>query len=116
MMFGKDKKMSDSEKKAKLSALKEAHGMASEMMKKGLDGAKKVSISSNSKEGLKKGLEMAEDIVGEEEEEDSELSEKMEDAQEGYEDQQEESEPMDEDEIEAKIRELMELKEKLARK
>lgn len=114
MMFGKDKmKMSDSEKKAKLMALKEAHGMASDMMKDGLSGAKKVSVMADSKEGLKKGLDLAEDIVGEDEEEDSEMGEKMEDAQEGYEDQQEESMPMDEDEIDAEIQHLLKLKEKL---
>lgn len=113
-MFGKKKEMSESEKKAKLAALKEAHGMASDMMKKDLDGVKKVSVMAPSKEGLKKGLDMAEKIVGEQEDEDSELGEKMEDAQEGYEDQQEESMPMDEDEIDAEIQRLMELKAKLS--
>lgn len=113
-MFGKDKSMSPAEKKAKLSALKEAHGMASDMMKKGLDGAKKVSVMSDSPEGLKKGLDMAEKIVGEQEDEDSELGDKMEDAQEGYDDQQDESMPLDEDEIDAEIQRLMELKAKLS--
>jgi hypothetical protein len=112
-MFGKKKEMSPAEKKAKLAALKEAHGMASDMMKSGLDGAKKVSVMSDSKEGLKKGLDMAEKIVGEQEDEDSELGEKMEDAQEGFEDQQEESMPMDEEEIDAEIQRLLELKAKL---
>lgn len=119
-MFGKKKEMSPAEKKAKLSALKEAHGMASDMMKDGLSGAKKVSVMSDSKKGLEKGLDIAKKIVdkedsdlGEDEMEDSELGEKMEDAQEGYSDQQDESEPMDEDEIDAQIQELMKLKEKL---
>jgi|RhiMethySRZTD1v2_1073278.scaffolds.fasta_scaffold1809181_2 hypothetical protein len=113
-MFGKKKEMSEAEKKAKLSALKEAHGMASDAMKKGLDGVKKVSVMAPSKEGLKKGLDLAEKMVGEQEDEDSELGEKMEDAQAGYEDQQESSEPMDEDEIDAEIQRLMELKAKLS--
>lgn len=118
-MFGK-KPMSPSEKKAKLSALKEAHGMASDMMKKGLSGAKSVKVMSDSKEGLEKGLDMAKKIVdkedpmlGEDQMEDSEMGEKMEDAQEGYEDQQDESMPMDEDDIDAQIEHLMKLKEKL---
>lgn len=112
-MFGKKKEMSPNEKKAKLAALKDAHSMASDAMKEGLSGAKKVSVMSDSKEGLKKGLDMAEKIVGEQEDEDSELGEKMEDAQEGFEDQQEESMPMDEDEIDAEIQRLLELKSKL---
>ena len=45
-MFGKKKEMSEAEKKAKLSALKEAHGIASDAMKKGLSGAKKVSATT----------------------------------------------------------------------
>jgi hypothetical protein len=119
-MFGnKSKEMSPAEKKAKLAALKEAHGMASGMMKEGLSGAKKVSVSADSKEGLEKGLDMAKKIVdkgpemGEQEDEDSVEGDKMEDAQEGYEDDQESSMPMDEDEIDAEIQKLMDLKEKL---
>ncbi len=117
-MFGK-KGMSSSEQKAKLAALKEAHGLASGMMKDGLSGAKKVSVMSDSKEGLEKGLDMAKKIVdkkpelGEDEMEDSEMSDSMEAAQEGYEDQQDESMPMDEDDIDAQIEHLMKLKEKL---
>lgn len=114
MMFKDKKMMSDNEKKAKLAALKGAHSMASDAMKEGLNGAKKVSVMADSPEGLKKGLDLAEKVVGEVEDEDSELGEKMEDAQEGYEDQQEESMPMDEDEIEAEIQRLMELKAKLS--
>lgn len=115
MMFGKDKikGMSESEKKAKLAALKEAHGLASGMMKEGLDGAKKVSVVAGSKEGLKKGLDIAEKVVGEVEDEDSELGEREEAESEGYEDQQESTEPLDEDEIDAEIERLMKLKEKL---
>jgi len=118
-MFEKKKGMSPAEQKAKLAALKEAHGMASGMMKKGLDGAKSVKVMSDSKEGLEKGLDMAKKIVdkepklGEDEMEDSELGDSMESAQEGFEDQQESSEPMDEDEIDAEIQRLLELKAKL---
>lgn len=113
-MFGKKKEMSPNEKKAKLAALKGAHSMAADAMKEGLSGAKKVSVMSDSKEGLKKGLDMAEKIVGEQEDEDSELGEKEEDMAEGYENQQEEAEPMDEAEIDEEIQRLMELKAKLS--
>lgn len=121
MMFGKDKpKMSDSEKKAKLAALKEAHGMASDMMKSGLDAAKTVKVSADSKEGLKKGLKMAEKVVGEEgsdelgEQGEYDTGDKGRDEQSsGFEDQQEESMPMTEEEIDAEIQHLMELKAKL---
>lgn len=61
--FGKKKEMSPAEKKAKLAALGEANGMASKMMKDGLSGLKKVTVASDSKEGLKKGLDKAEELV-----------------------------------------------------
>ena len=57
-MFGK-KSMSPVEQKAKLAALKEAHGMASDAMKEGLQGAKSVKVMADSKQGLEKGLDMA---------------------------------------------------------
>lgn len=68
-MFGnfgkKDKKeMNPAEKKAKLKALGAANGMASDMLKSHLNGLKKVTVASDSKEGLKEGLKKAEDIVG----------------------------------------------------
>jgi len=118
-MFGKKKEMSDSEKKAKLAALKEAHGMASNMMKDGLAGAKKVSVMADSKEGLKKGLDMAEKIVdkepklGEQEDEDSVLGDQESEVSDSFEDEQDEAMPMDEDEIDAEIQKLMDLKQKL---
>ena len=117
MIFGKDKvkKLSDAEKKAKLTALKEAHGMASDMLKDKVSGVKKVTVASDSKEGLKKGLEKAEEIIGENESEDEEMGESDESKSEGYEDQQEESEPTSVAEINAKIEELMKLKEKLSK-
>jgi hypothetical protein len=117
MIFNKDKmkKMSESEKKAKMTALKEAHGMASDMLKDKVSGLKKVTVASDSKEGLKKGLEKAEEIIGENESEDEEMGEKDEAEASEYEDQQEESEPMDEDEINAQIEHLMKLKEKLSK-
>jgi hypothetical protein len=115
MMFGKDKKMSPIEKKAKLAALKDAHGLASEMMKDGLGGLKKVTVASDSKEGLKKGLDKAEDMLGEQESEDEEMGAKEASESEEFEDAQDESEPMSEEEIDAKIEELLKLKEQLSK-
>ena len=86
MIFGKDKmkKMSDSEKKAKLTALEEARAMATDMLKDKVKGLKKVTVASDSKEGLKKGLEKAEDILGESESEDEEMEEGQEEESEEY--------------------------------
>lgn len=117
MVFGKDKvkKMSDLEKKAKLTPLKEANRIATDMLANKIKGLKKVTVASDSEEGLKKGLKKAEDLLGEHESEDEEMGESHEAKSEGYEDQQEESEPMDEDEIDAEIERLMKLKEKLSK-
>lgn len=124
MEFGKKKGMSPLEKKAKLSVLKDLHGQSSDLMKDGLKNLKKVTIASDSKSGLKAGLDKAEDMLGEESEEECPACDgegcamcgagNKEKAQsEGYEDAQDESEPMDEDELDAKIQELMAMKEKL---
>lgn len=56
-------KMSPVEKKAKMNAV---HGMrktASDMMAEPLHGLKKVSVASDSPEGLKMGLDKAKDVV-----------------------------------------------------
>lgn len=121
MQFGKKKGMSPLEMKAKMSVLKDLHGQSTNLMK---DGLKKVSVTSDSKEGLKAGLDKAEDILGEDSEEECEAcsgegcpmcgsGEKEKAKSKGYEDQQESSEPMDEDELDAKIQELLKMKEKL---
>lgn len=123
-MFEKKKGMSPLEKKAKLAVLGEAHKSASDMMKGGLANLKKVTIASDSKEGLKEGLDKAEDLLGEQSDEECEvcdgvgcphcgMGEKESKKLSGYEDQQEESEPMDEDELDEKIKELLAMKEKL---
>lgn len=124
-MFGK--KMSPSEQKAKLAALKEAHGMASNMMKDGLDGAKKVSIMADSKQGLEKGLDLAKKIVDKK----TPISDAMDESdmqgadgdsdEEGWdsgdsEHEMKHEEDMSEDELDAEIQRLMELKAKLEHK
>lgn len=129
-MFEKSKKMSPAAQKAKLTALKEANKMATDMMKEDLSGLKKVTVASDSKSGLKAGLEKAEDMLegkdkdcsecpgcphctGEEDSEDSEMGEDESKDAEGMEDEMEDSQPMDMESLEQKIQELMKLKEKL---
>lgn len=55
--------LSDVEQHAKKSVLEDLRDQASKAMSSKLDGMKKVSVGSNSKEGLSHGLEMAHDIV-----------------------------------------------------
>ena len=65
MDFGKMKKghMGENDKKAKLSVLKSLRKQAMDMMKDDVDGMKSVKVSSNSKKGLSKGLDAAEDLL-----------------------------------------------------
>lgn len=119
-MFGKDKmkKMSDSEKKAKMTALKEAHGMATDMLKGNLEGVKKVTVAAKSKPELEKGLDMAKKIVGHSsdphEEEESDAEEMDESAEEASEYESEVPEDCDtEEEIDALIAKLEEKKRSL---
>lgn len=65
-MKDKEKKegnLSDLAKHAKMSALKGVHDWAAEDMKGKLDGMKKVSVMSNSEEGLGHGLDKAKEIL-----------------------------------------------------
>lgn len=72
----KGKEMSEDGMSAKMTALKDLRSMANDMIGKDLQGLKKVTVASDSPEGLQAGLEKAEDIVGgEENEEMSEMSE-----------------------------------------
>lgn len=62
-MMAKKRDLSPSEKKAKMDAVHEMRGAASELMGDKMDGLKKVSVMSNSKQGLNKGLDKAKQIV-----------------------------------------------------
>lgn len=70
--------LSDSEKEAKMDVIKEMKGMMKGMMGDDIRGLKKVTVASDSPEGLKEGLEKAEDVIdakmGDEESEEPELS------------------------------------------
>jgi hypothetical protein len=64
----KKEKKDSSKKVGKMAALKGLHKMASDMMGADMAGMKKVSVIAKDKKGLKKGLEKAEKMVGDEEE------------------------------------------------
>lgn len=92
------KSLSPMESAAKASVLEELRSMASEHMGKKLDGLKKVSVASDSKEGLEHGLEKAREMVGSPEgEEDCEPGESEDEANETPEEQQAEAEATPED-------------------
>lgn len=60
----KDKgKMSDVQRDAKMSVVKDMKDMASEMMGDKIKGMKKVSVASASGEGLKEGLDKAREMI-----------------------------------------------------
>lgn len=104
----KEPKMMDSiEKESKLGILQDLMSQADEMMGEKLKtGLKKVTVAAPTSEGLKKGLEKAEEIVEAKEEPEAEEAEEYE----------EESEEMSEEELQKQIDELMKKKEELAKK
>ena len=69
-MFGKKRDLSDVEKNAKMDVVKDMRDHAAKAMHGKLDGLKKVSVMSNSSEGLKAGLDKAKGILGGHEEQD----------------------------------------------
>ena len=136
----KDKPMSDVQKDAKMSVVEDLRDMASKAMKDGLKGGvKKVSVASDSAEGLSKGLEMAKKIAdskklgsmdemkedgneldnAEEElpnspvEGEENLESSEEEASESPEHEEAEGEDMSEEEIDAKLAKLMDMKKKI---
>ena len=62
-MLSKKRNLSDHEKHAKMDVLGHLKDMATEAMGDKLGGMKKVSVASNSPEGLQHGLEKAKQIV-----------------------------------------------------
>ncbi len=55
--------MSPDQKKAKMKVSEELRSLADKMLGSELPGLKKVTVASNSEEGLKRGLEKAEDLL-----------------------------------------------------
>lgn len=76
----KDQKepMSENKKNAKMSVLQDLKKMMDDSIAGDLKGLKKVTVASDSKEGLKEGLEKAEDVIeGQEEMEEEETMDDM---------------------------------------
>lgn len=112
-MFGKKKpgNMTDNERDAKMSVVEAMRKMAEDEMGGRLKGLKKVTVASDSEGGLEKGLEKAKEMISpaEEQEEEEGSDEEM-----ASEDEPESDEAsMSEEELDAKIEELMKMKEKL---
>jgi len=108
----KSRSMDDVEKTAKMGILGEMEGASRDMLGDRLQGKlKKVTVASDSKAGLAKGLEKAEDILSDKEVAETEDFDKdvASDMPEGLMDGIEECTP---DELEEKIRVLTELKNK----
>jgi hypothetical protein len=121
----KGKKLSSShEKDAKMKVLSHLRDMAQESMGHKLGGLKKVSVMSDSSEGLEKGLSKAQELTKEHlENEDAQMAPEMmdtsphresEDRYENLEEElggiDEESEEMSSEDIDAKIAHLQSLK------
>jgi hypothetical protein len=98
------REMSPEEQSAKMNVLKD---LKSQMSKHMADGIKKVTVASDSPEGLKEGLEKAEDLV------ESKLSPESPDMEDSEDSEDEEEMVASPEEIDAKIQKLMELKKKL---
>ncbi len=62
-LLGAKKKIDPLEKEAKLSAIKGMKKMAGDMMADDMKSMKKVTVAAPDAEGLKMGLEKAEDVV-----------------------------------------------------
>jgi hypothetical protein len=104
LMEKKGKKISPIEQKAKSDVLSKLQGEASDSMGEKLSGLQKVSVAAPDKDGLKAGLEKAEDLL-----EGAEGSEIMEDSAEP--DEMEQYKDCSPDELQEKIDALMKLKE-----
>jgi hypothetical protein len=123
-MVKSGKKMSPMEAKGKLASLQELMKDMDSMMMDGMKGKKgmaKVSVMSDSPEGLKKGLEKAEDVLEDESDEGTEvtlpkfgskqksgaLMEEEEFEEDSQDDSEDESDDSSEEELDRKIAELM---------
>jgi hypothetical protein len=108
LMFKKKKEecMDPLDKEAKMAAVSEMKKMAEDAMSEKLGSLKKVTVAAPDEEGLKKGLEKAEEIV-------EASPEGMESEAEESEEEGSEVAEMSEEELDKKIQELLALKSKL---
>lgn len=103
----KPAKIDDSYKSAKMSVLKDLHKVMGNMMGDDVKGLQKVTVAAPDSDGLKAGLEKAEDLLGDKDDKlegEPEVESEMEET------------PSSLEEIEKKIAELEALKAKLAMK
>jgi len=115
------KKLSDMDKRASLKALGDFRGEAQKLMKDKMNGLKKVTVASDSKEGLKEGLEKAESLLkkGSDMYSSEQANDNFEDRDEHALDEMEEMDEdemacdLSEDELDKKIQELMAMKSKM---
>jgi hypothetical protein len=59
----KEDKGPSNKSKGKMAALKELHGIASQMMGDDFSELQKVTVAAKDKKGLKKGLEKAKELI-----------------------------------------------------
>lgn len=102
--------MSDAEKDAKMSVIKDMQDMAKNAMGDKLSGLKKVTVTSDSPEGLQKGLEKAKEILPKDDES-SDEEESSHDAMDELENSGEEKMESSEDELHEIAQELDHLDE-----
>ncbi len=135
------KEMSGNEKEAKMSVVQALRDFAAGEMSKKMDGLKKVSVASDSKEGLEKGLDKAKEMIGSKPERDEAGEDQYDETEESDQEQKSEAErgvdqhpaefadtphgdyangdesdsneEMSEDDINEKLAHLMSLKQKL---
>lgn len=116
------KKLNDMEKRASLKALGDYRSEASGLMKDKMKNLKKVTVASDSKEGLEEGLEKAEDLIkgnpfaSSENANDNFEDRDPEEYSSDEDEMEEDCEDMSEQELDQKIMELMQLKERKAKK
>lgn len=122
MLGKKDKKPDNMEKDAKLSALKNLRNEMSQMMQGNLgEKMNKVTVAAKDKEGLKKGLEKAEEILEEKpdmEEMEEAAGEDLDNDMELGEDEEHQDkvvEGMDEEAIDKMMQKLADMKKKLVK-
>ena len=73
-MMAEKKSMPANEKEAKMNVVKHLHDMASSAMKDKMGAVHKVSVASNSPEGLKAGLDTAKDAVSQDSDNDGDAN------------------------------------------
>lgn len=110
------KELSPMERDAKLSVVKDLRDMAANGMADKLKNLKKVTVASNDEEGLAEGLDKAKELIGKSpmNHADSEEESASEDMDESPADEEKEDMAMmSPEELDAKIKELLDMKAKM---